>query len=239
VNAITDLFGRPLADFTTAMGPEVGRRLYYSVEAYRVRGPVVEPNRQVVIPRGPRTYALDFETSDDVGPIHVQPPHCWLSGVWDFQTGGTHQFIARGPGEEAGMLTRLADHIGDPASACVLCWTLYEVGVLQGAAQRHPHLAPRLLALAAACVDLKNVVKQQVYLPVPNYSIKQVAPALGFHWRHKGYGAFAAMTDYWRWVGGADGPLMDKAFDYHEDDLISMERVVRALDGLQGSPPTP
>lgn len=75
-------------------------------------------------------------------------------------------------------------------------------------------------------------VKQQVYLPVPTYSIKSVAPALGFNWRQKEVGAFESMTLYWDYLKTGDKSALQKAIDYNEDDCKAMYEVDKKLCGV-------
>lgn len=233
VNSIKDLYNFTFAKLVETIGRSAGVPLFYNVEAYRQGGPVVRPGNRVTIPKGSRaTFALDFETADTTGPACAQPDHCYLAGVWDYQAGKFVRFLAHGPGEEAKMFEDLIAYVGDPDGLCIQTWTDYEVGVIRGAVERHPHLAGRLEALAPSCVDLKEALKSQVHLPVPTWSIKHVGPALGFRWRHSGFGAFDSMAAYWKWLETGDDSQMQKVLDYHEDDVKAMEHIARSLDGL-------
>lgn len=232
--SISDLYTVSLEDLVAAMGATAGTTIFYCTRAYREGRPVVPPNTWVNIPRRTRTFALDFETSDGLGPDVAQPPHAYLAGIWDYQEQKFVRFLARGPKEEAKMFKDLLNHLGDLRDTYVHTWTNYEMGVIKAAGERHPELLGRLTALADACVDLKEAIKSQVYLPVATYSIKAVAPFLGFKWRHAGYGAFDSMTAYWEWLQGAPESVMRRALDYHEDDLLSICHVVRTLEGLAG-----
>jgi predicted RecB family nuclease len=233
-NSIRDLYGRPVEDLIAAMG-DAGRWIHACVRGYEIDGPVVTSGAPVRIPRGRRTFSLDFETSDDAGPEIAQPPHAYLAGLWDFQSDRFVRFAARGPGEEAKMFAEMLAYVGDPSDACVHTWTTYENGVLAAAGERHPALKHDLDRFATACVDLKEAVKTQVALPVPTYSLKFVAPQLGFQWRHSNFGAFESMCSYWSSLCGAPDSFMSRPHDYHEDDVRAMAHVVRTLDGL---PPT-
>ncbi|MBI3097930.1 MAG: TM0106 family RecB-like putative nuclease [Planctomycetes bacterium] len=234
--SVTDLFECSPGELIGALGPALGTSIYYGAIAYRLQKPVPVPGNRVIIPRGARaTYALDFETSDSLGPQVSQPPHCYLAGLWDFQTDRFVRFFARGPSDESRMFEEMLDYVGDLDGVCVHTWTAFENGVLGEATGRHPHLADRLKAFTACCVDLKDALKSQVHLPVPTWSIKQVGPALGFHWRHSGFGAFDSMTAYWRFLETGDESLMQEPFDYHEDDVAAMAHIAKALDGLGDS----
>jgi len=79
------------------------------------------------------------------------------------------------------------------------------------------------------CVDLKEAIQSAVYLPVPSFSIKSVAPALGFHWRQKDIGAYQSMVCYWDYLENRDLFAIDRALIYNEDDCRAMWHVDQAL----------
>ena len=91
--------------------------------------------------------------------------------------------------------------------------------------ERWSTLEGMIQPLISSCIDLKQSIQAAVYLPVPSFSIKCVAPALGFHWRQKGYGAFESMVSYWDYLAGQGESGIDKAVRYNEDDCIAMWHV--------------
>ena len=95
--------------------------------------------------------------------------------------------------------------------------------------KQYPKLAPRLRELKKSCVDLLEVVKDNYYIPVPTYSIKKVAPFLGFSWRQKGVGAFESMVLYWDWLENPDHKIIQKVLDYNEDDCVAMAYIDEKL----------
>lgn len=101
--------------------------------------------------------------------------------------------------------------------------------------EQEPRLAPEMVRLMSACIDLKEQVKQQVYLPVPTYSIKGVAPALGFSWRHEEVGAFESMVLYWKYLETGDREHVRKVLDYNEDDCKAMAWIDQKLCSLFGT----
>lgn len=91
--------------------------------------------------------------------------------------------------------------------------------------RRWPMLAGRLESLLSRCVDLKNAIQCATYFPVPSFSIKCIAPALGFHWRQKDIGAYQSMVCYWDFLAGRDPTAINKAILYNEDDCLAMWHV--------------
>ena len=97
--------------------------------------------------------------------------------------------------------------------------------------ERWPRLSLPLRRLLARCVDLMRVVKSAAYLPVPSFSLKCVAPALGFRWRQEGFGAFEAMVCYWDYLRSGDESAIAKAVAYNADDCRAMWHVDHELTG--------
>jgi uncharacterized protein len=73
------------------------------------------------------------------------------------------------------------------------------------------------------------VIKSAVYLPVARFSLKCVAPALGFRWRQDDFDAFESMVSYWDYLDGTDGAIMDNVLTYNEDDCLAMWHVDQEL----------
>jgi uncharacterized protein len=83
-------------------------------------------------------------------------------------------------------------------------------------------------------VDLKEAIKSAVYLPVPTFSLKSVAPALGFRWRQEDFGAFESMVCYWDYLSG-DASAIQKTILYNEDDCVAMWHVDHEITRLFGA----
>ena len=147
------------------------------------------------------------------------PPHVYLIGCWDGTRDQFVKFLARGPEDEAEIFEAFIDYVGDDVEAARLYhWTDYEVWQMKAVMRRWPALDGRLTRLMGSCVDLKRCIQDAVYLPVPRFSIKSVAPALGFNWRQQGFGAYEALLCYWDSIDTGDRALAEKAVRYNEDD---------------------
>ena len=122
------------------------------------------------------------------------------------------------------------DYVGDPANAKLYHWTDFEIGQMKGVAARHRSLNKRINLLIESCVDLKEAIKGSVYIPVPTYSIKKVAPFLGFKWRHDDVDAMTSMVLYWEYLENPKSKTIQKVIDYNEDNCKAM---VYTDDNLQ------
>ncbi len=230
IHRVDDLWGRSPAAIDEILGPHHGSAAYHVARSYRTGRPVAKPGRELRIPRAERLLYFDFETSDDVHP--AMPPHVYLIGCWDGARDQFVKFLTRGPEDEGEIFEAFIDYVGDDVGATRLYhWTDYEVRQMKAVMRRWPRLEGRLTRLMGACVDLKRCIQDAVYLPVPRFSIKSVAPALGFNWRQQGFGAYEALLCYWDSIDTGDRSLADKAVRYNEDDCLAMWHVDQKLTG--------
>lgn len=230
IHQVDDLWSRSPEEVDEILGPHHGPTAYHVARSYRIGRPVPKPGRELKIPRARRLLYFDFETADDAHP--TIPPHVYLIGCWDGARDQFVKFQARGPEDEAGIFEDFLDYVGDDVEAVRLYhWTDYEVWQMQAVMRRWPRLEGPLTRLLGSCVDLKQCIQDAVYLPVPSFSIKSVAPALGFNWRQQGFGAFEALVCYWDSIETGDRTLADKAVLYNEDDCLAMWHVDQKLTG--------
>ncbi len=227
---LDQLWDRRLDEVCAILGEQSGSGVYHVAQAYRTGLPILKPGARLDVPRARRHLYFDFETSDDVHP--TQPPHVYLIGCWDAEQEKFAHFLARGAGDEGRIFKEFLDHVGDPRDARLYHWTDFEVEEIRGVIRRWPALEGPLTKLIASCVDLKEVIKSAVYLPVPSFSLKSVAPALGFQWRQDDVGAFESMVLYWEYLDGVEpkashmnDAAIQKALIYNEDDCLAMRWV--------------
>lgn len=209
------------------IGAHYGEVAYHVAQAYKLAEPILKPGQQLKIPRARRLLYFDFETSDSVHPS--EPPHIYLIGCYDGSRDQFAKFLARGAEDEGRNFTEFLDFVGDPRDVCLYHWTDFEIHQLRRAARRWPTLSGMIEQVIEKCVDLKEAIQSAVYLPVPSFSIKCVAPALGFHWRQKDIGAYQSMACYWDYLENRDLFAIDRALIYNEDDCMAMWHVDQEL----------
>ena len=230
IRRVDDLWSRSLGEVEEILGPHHGPAAYHVARSYRTGQPVPKPGVELRIPRARRLLYFDFETADDVHP--AIPPHVYLIGCWDGARDQFVRFLTRGPEDEGEVFEAFLDYVGEDVEAVRLYhWTDYEIRQMKAVMRRWPHLEGGLTRLLGSCVDLKQCIQDAVYLPVPTFSIKSVAPALGFNWRQQGFGAYDALLCYWDSIETGDRSLAEKAVRYNEDDCVAMWHVDQRLTG--------
>lgn len=235
VHNLDNLAHVSLEDFQRVFDVETGTKLFMRARAWAEKKPVLYPGASPQLPVRDRIIYWDIESSDDLSPVHR--PHIYLVGV--LEKGQYRPFGAKGPADEERMLEEFLDYVGDPKKTALVHWTGYETSSLERAAERHPRLAGRLRAAAEGCVDLYRIVKELIALPTPSYSIKDVAPFFGHHWRQKDVDGRSAMLLYWQYLLDGRREPMAKVVTYNADDCRAMEAVAKGLrDGgmLNGVP---
>lgn len=223
IHRVDQLWDLKLEGVAEILGNSHGTGAYYVAQAYKTGGPIAKPGSRLAIPRAKRRLYFDFETSDGVHP--TEPPHVYLIGCWDGERDQFVKFLARGAEDEGRIFTEFLDYVGDVQNTRLYHWSDFEVRQMAKVMERWPHLEGVLRPLISSCADLKHWIQAAVYLPVPTFSIKCVAPALGFHWRQKGFGAFDSMVSYWDYLAGRGESGINKAIRYNEDDCIAMWHV--------------
>ncbi len=210
------------------IGDHYGATALQVAQAYNIGGPVVKPGQNLEIPRAKRLLYFDFETSDSVHP--TEPPHTYLIGCYDANRDQYVRFLARGAEDEGRIFDEFLDYAEDLRDTKLYHWTDFEIREILGVMRRWPWLAGSLERLMECCVDLKKVIQSGLYLPVPNFSIKSVAPALGFRWRQTDIGAYQSMVCYWDYLENRDLFAIDKAITYNQDDCMAMWHVDQVLE---------
>ncbi|MFQ5847660.1 MAG: TM0106 family RecB-like putative nuclease [Candidatus Methylomirabilales bacterium] len=220
VQRVDQLWNLDLEEICAILGRQYGMQAYSVAQAYKSGEPVLKPGCRLVIPRAKRHLYFDFETSDEVHP--TEPPHVYLIGCWDAEGNRFVNFLARGAEEEEAIFSDFLQYVGRGEETRLYHWTDYEIGQMMRVAQRWPSLEAPLRRLMSSCVDLMPAIKSAVYLPVPSFSLKCVAPALGFRWRQKDFDAFDSMICYWDYLDGRDESGIQRALAYNEDDCRAM-----------------
>lgn len=223
IHSVDRLWNLGLKEVQAILGVKLGEQAYYTGQSYRTGRPILKPKCRLTTPRAKRHLYFDVETSDKVHPTEL--PHVYLIGCWDAERGQCVQFLARGAGDEGRIFREFLEYLGDMRNTKLYHWTDFEIGQLGDVSERWPALEGPLRRMASLCVDLKEAIKSAVYLPVPTFSLKCVAPALGFRWRQDGFGPFDSMVCYWDYLDGTHTSGIEKATLYNEDDSLAMRHV--------------
>ena len=77
-------------------------------------------------------------------------------------------------------------------------------------------------------IDIHKVATDSVVFPTYGNGLKQIAPYLGFSWRHKDVSATESISIYLEYIQDPEGREKEfqKVIDYNEDDCIAT-RVIK------------
>ena len=205
----------------------LGERTYKLFSAYKLKKVIPVNKKANKNETEKRIYYFDFETSDEVHPL--EPPHVYLIGLWDKEKNEFKHFLGRGKKDEERIFSEFIKYLGNLDDVCLYHWSSYEIEVIDEVIGQYPNLITRLAEIKNACVDFKELIKNNFYIPVPDYSIKKVAPFLGFSWRQKEVNAYESMVLYWDWLKKPQKKIIQKVIDYNEDDCKAMVYVDEKL----------
>ncbi len=109
----------------------------------------------------------------------------------------------------------------------------YERTVIQQLDRRYgPN--PQAARLLERLVNLQTVLEQTVVLPLSSYSLKQVAPLIGYAWREDPLGGEDSMLAYLAWLEDGNRSHLENILRYNEDDCRATAYI---YDWLMTLPP--
>ncbi len=108
----------------------------------------------------------------------------------------------------------------EAVEAPVYHYSHYERTAIKRLVEQHGE-AQRAEALLSRMIDLEKMLKDCVVLPLRSYSLKEVAPWLGFSWSGETQAADDSMLEYIYWLGDGDPAHLDRILRYNQDDCLA------------------
>lgn len=139
------------------------------------------------------------------------------------------QFAAQAIEDEEKILIELLSFLSNHPDAVIYTWTTFEKGWIRSMTERYPKHEKVIDRMLKQFVDLKEVVKEAIALPVTTFSIKEVAPVFGFKWRAEDAGGSNSEAWYDGWLKTKDKDLFTKILHYNEDDVMAMHVILTEL----------
>jgi predicted RecB family nuclease len=107
----------------------------------------------------------------------------------------------------------------------------YERQTVNKLAERHGG-ADEAAALLERMVDLEKLLKEAAILPLRSYSLKAVAPWMGFSWNSAVEGGADSILEYIRWLEDGDRAHLARITDYNSEDCRATRVVLEWLHRL-------
>lgn len=212
-------------------------RTVRAATAWREHGPVWlgDPG----LPAGVPLVWFDLE-GDSAGEKAQTPIYLWGLAVED----GRREPVAEAifadldaGGDRRGwerFVARASELLERHPEARWVHYSDYEVTWLQRYFARYDTPAELQSRLKHALFDLRRVVDRAMRLPLRSYSIKHVAPWVGFEWRNPEAGSEWSVAQFYRARETADpverARLLAAIAEYNADDLWAMRAVWRWIE---------
>jgi uncharacterized protein len=91
----------------------------------------------------------------------------------------------------------------------------------------------RVERLLDRMIDLEKVLKESAALPLPGYSLKQVAPWIGFSWNTDTQAGDDSMLEYLAWLEDGQRGHLDGILAYNEADCHATVAILDWLTALR------
>lgn len=191
-------------------------------------------------PRLPAPPVVFFDVEGDArGEDSESPIYLWGLAVDDGASPPRGEAILSGPGAEGdagawrAFLARADAVLAAHPDARWLHWDASEPLWIRRYSERLGDPSGVAGRLLGACFDLKRELDRCVRLPLRSYSIKHVAPWMGFAWRNPEAGSEWSLARFHHARQAADPAERDRLLaevsEYNEDDLWAMRAVWRWL----------
>ncbi len=216
-----------LPDLAAASAEEVARIKGVSKEgAVQIiqQARALAEGRHIVLDHPALPPPTDGEIFFDVESVPLEG-FTYLLGTLTRHGDGYHYTcdLARAPQDEAAMWQSFLQRM-DGHTAPVYHYGSFERTTINQLMKRYGKDG-RAQALLGRMVDLNKVLKASAVLPLRGYSLKEVAPWLGFRWSGETQAADESMVEYYRWLETGEERHLENIQRYNEDDLRATLRV--------------
>ena len=135
-------------------------------------------------------------------------------------------FTAHKEDEEEKMFNEFITWLEKQEDIVIYHWHHYEKTHLRKMCEKYRCKKEIKELLESRMIDLYTVATKGYAFPTYGNSIKDIAPWMGFNWRHKDVDAMESIAFYIEYIESNDKEKLQKVIDYNEDDVIAT-RVVK------------
>lgn len=136
--------------------------------------------------------------------------------------------------DDAGKAWReFLEYVAQDKRSVIYCWADYERGCAERSWKQFGGDKKAYAALMERLTDQCAWTKKHFAFPTRGYSIKEVAPALGFSWNAADAGGLNCEAWYGQWLESGEAELKRKILEYNRDDVVAMEVIFNHLRGMR------
>ncbi|MHA1346436.1 MAG: TM0106 family RecB-like putative nuclease [Candidatus Heimdallarchaeaceae archaeon] len=160
----------------------------------------------------------------------------WIIGCIIRKSGDVEykSFLANSPEEEQSMIVAFLDFISSLENEYVLYhWSSAEPHYFASLVDKYRLSRNKVRSIQNNSIDLFDIFKENIILPVYTYTLKDVANWLGFQWHEPLTDGATSIILFDNWYLRNDRKSLDKAVSYNSDDckalLIAKDYVLKSL----------
>jgi uncharacterized protein len=209
------------------MAPPTALSLWHHARA-RIEGRPL-PIRKAKFPEGLPIIFYDIETFGGETFLHG------LIRV-DGDNREERFFFADSLADAGAAWRQFLEFVARDAESVIYCWADYERGCAEKSWAQFGGDKKAYASFMRRLTDQCAWTKKHFAFPTRGYSIKEVAPALGFHWKAADAGGLNCEAWYGEWLRSGEAELKRKILEYNRDDVLAMEVIFNHLKQITGEP---
>ncbi|MFA4946777.1 MAG: ribonuclease H-like domain-containing protein [Candidatus Micrarchaeia archaeon] len=174
----------------------------------------------------------DIETDLAFGSL---PEHVWLIGVFNPMDKKFIQFFEKNPRKQKRMLQNFIDYLEKFSFPQLISYSgcCFERNVLNQALNKYG-IDPSLIL--AKDRDILIEIRQKLFGPFTGYKLKDLAPRLGYKFKHQDLSGFEVGLTYSQYLSTKKEPDWKKFKDYNKDDVMALPFIVNKINEIYHDP---
>lgn len=140
--------------------------------------------------------------------------------------------LAENPTEEEAIWKQLLKLFWQYPIAPIYHFCEYETQTIKRLARVYKTPAYEWKPLLKRCVDIHQLVRETVTLPVESYALKHIAPWLGFEWQDENANGAQSVCWYEQWLKTGDRSVLEAIVRYNQDDCYATYAVKQWLENF-------
>lgn len=183
--------------------------------------------KKASLPEKETEIFLDFESSLNLNIEEYTGDIDYLIGILVRKSNKEEflPFIAGSIEDEESMFMRFIDFIKKQRDFVIYHYGYFEVTRFNELFKKYSIDKKTSSLVINNMVNIHNICKECVIFPMTSYSLKSIAPYLGFKWRLKDLDAQQSLVLYMDYIKNDDKGALQKILVYNEDDLIATKIV--------------
>ncbi len=229
---VQDLAGAKLEDLIElkGVGKKTAIKYVTTAKALHSNEPIIINKDAIDFPDKKVEIFLDLEGIDPTMADENTPQIDYLIGILVRENSKEEYipFTAKDTDHEKEMLLKFLEFVKKQKDYVIYHYHHYEKTHLLKMMEKYGIEKTTQNMIFDHMIDIHKVVTKSVVFPTYGNGLKQIAPYLGFSWRHKDVNATESISIYLDFISNPDKnrDKFQKVIDYNEDDCIAT-RVIK------------